>query len=234
MRKINLILLMGLALPLASQSAQVDMQEVLGCILQSANKYKVDPLLIEALASTESELDNSAVNYKSADGFPAYTMMQISGWWFSHPHFVQNGITLERIKSSACSSIDAGSWILATNFADYGVNWNSVGIYNTGTKPGLFMARKIYIEKVKARYGYLKKTRPEYKLEPDWAALPVDITDIDTSVPFPRKKRPQTQMLALNTGSSESSSMRDEAVRAVTKSLFKVKGYESMELVGGL
>ncbi|WP_233981855.1 lytic transglycosylase domain-containing protein [Pectobacterium versatile] len=233
MKNINLIFLIVTFSAPQIQAKNINYQLINNCFMESAINHKIDPLLIEAVSTEESGLDNTAINYTSADGYPAHTMMQISAWWLTHPHFIKHAITLDKLKKDPCAAIDTGTWIMATNFKDYGENWNSIGIYNTGPKSSLVLARNVYIEKIMKRYILLKNERPNYRLDAEWISLPID-TNFESITPYSRYLASTNDKKNGYVLSNENMDNNDSVIIEVTKSFFKTKDSSKMKLVGGM
>lgn len=96
------------------------------CFTEAGQRYGIDPILLKAIAIQESALNPNAVNSVGDIG-----LMQINPFWL--PKLLPYGITTGRLKDP-CVSANIGAWVLAHNFAIYGKNWKSVGIYHAGTK----------------------------------------------------------------------------------------------------
>ncbi|MGX9400675.1 lytic transglycosylase domain-containing protein, partial [Pantoea dispersa] len=64
-------------------------------------------------------------------------------------------ITRERLLKDPCICIYTGAWIEARNFRQYGRNWDSVGMYNTGPSPKLIKQRREYAAIIKSIYRVL-------------------------------------------------------------------------------
>lgn len=103
---------------------------VTACWEAAATRYGVDARLLYAVASVESSLNPNVINRDNPYG-SSYDigLMQINS---SHlPKLSKYGIT-EVALLDACTNMHVGAWILAGNFARYGVTWEAVGAYNAG------------------------------------------------------------------------------------------------------
>ena len=125
-----------------------------GCYEEAGIKYGISPLLLQAIAKTESSEDPFAISPMNRNGTRDYGLMQINSWW------------LEKIKAygiekkdlfDACQSVHVGAWVLAQSIQMMGSNWEAVGAYNAG--PGKTkekaMLRKKYAAKVWEHYQKL-------------------------------------------------------------------------------
>ncbi|CAM3826169.1 lytic transglycosylase domain-containing protein [Rouxiella silvae] len=129
--------------------------DVSQCYFTAGHDFHIDPLLLVAIGIKESRLNNNAINHKSND----YCQMQINQ---SHQkRLAEFGINPVNLTKEPCTCIYTGAWVLARNFKDYGRNWNSVGMYNTGPKntPKLLKIRKSYSDDVRSIYTVLVTKR---------------------------------------------------------------------------
>ncbi|ENV3663085.1 lytic transglycosylase domain-containing protein [Vibrio vulnificus] len=129
------------------------------CFDEAGAYYNVDPKLLKAIAKVESSLNPSAYNEnKNADGkiiSQDFGLMQINSSWFEK---LSDFNVNEQNVYEPCFNVSLGAWVLSSNFASYGYNWNSVGAYNAGFSKRTENARKIYIQKVKSAY-YSEKVK---------------------------------------------------------------------------
>lgn len=142
MKKISL-----LSFLLVSQSASAF------CFDEAGAYYNVDPELLEAIAKVESSLNPSAYNEnKNSAGKVVsrdFGLMQINSSWFEK---LSDFNVNEHNVYEPCFNVSLGAWVLSSNFASHGYNWNSVGAYNAGFSKRTENARQIYIQKVKSVY----------------------------------------------------------------------------------
>ena len=123
------------------------------CFDEAGRYYNVDPLLLKSIATVESSLNPNAYNEnKNKSGQVVsrdFGLMQINSHWFSKlSDFNINETNIYE----PCFNVHLGAWILSSNFASHGYNWNSVGAYNAGFSKRTESARKIYIQKVQSVY----------------------------------------------------------------------------------
>jgi len=101
-------------------------QEELSCIYMSAYLYKVNPLLLLAIAKTESGFNRYAIN-KNKNGTIDYGMFQINSSNLNrlkiHPSHVINNI---------CYASKIAAYILSSCISTYGNTWRAVDCYNKG------------------------------------------------------------------------------------------------------
>ncbi|TFH89447.1 lytic transglycosylase domain-containing protein [Vibrio ouci] len=123
------------------------------CFEEAAAHYNISPKLLRAIAHVESSFNFRAYNENKNElgeiTSRDYGLMQINSSWFSRlAEFNVN----ESNVYEPCFNVSLGAWILASNFASHGYNWNSVGAYNAGFAKRAENARQIYIKKVQAVY----------------------------------------------------------------------------------
>ncbi|VVE80956.1 transglycosylase SLT domain-containing protein [Pandoraea sputorum] len=122
----------------------------------AADRYRLDPLLLYAIAQVESNLDVNASNV-NRNGTRDIGLMQINS---AHlPTLSRYGLTERRLREDACASIITGAWILAGFVRQYGYGWEAVGAYNAGGGEARAMLRQRYADKVRKRYAVLVAER---------------------------------------------------------------------------
>lgn len=137
---------------LAHGGAPVSMQ----CFAAAGQRYRVDPLLLYAIAEVESSLNPRAVN-RNRDGSTDYGLMQINSQHL--PRLKSLGIDATRLLNEPCLSVHTGASILAGMISRHGYTWMAVGAYNAGGGSGRDEARNRYAQKVWRRYSSLKSGR---------------------------------------------------------------------------
>lgn len=120
------------------------------CFAFSSERYQINPLLLKAIAMTESSMDPTAVNSQTND----YGLMQINEFWL--PELEKYGIYKSDL-FDPCTNIVTGAWILADSISRYGETWEAVGAYNAGTRdtPEVRNRRERYSRKVYKNYVLL-------------------------------------------------------------------------------
>ncbi|ELQ3743174.1 lytic transglycosylase domain-containing protein [Vibrio vulnificus] len=129
------------------------------CFDEAGKYYNVDPKLLNAIAKVESSLNpnayNENINRNGEVISRDFGLMQINSSWFDKlSQFDVNESSIYE----PCFNVYLGAWVLSSNFATHGYNWNSVGAYNAGFSKRTENARKIYIQKVKSVY-YSQKVK---------------------------------------------------------------------------
>jgi soluble lytic murein transglycosylase-like protein len=140
-----LILLANFAIaPHAGSQNRLSLKESIpyaACFEKAARQYQVDPFLLAAIAWQESEFNKDARHF-NADGSEDIGIMQINSRWLTLLN--RRGITRAVLLRVACVNIEVGAWVLAINFYQKGINWDSVGAYNAGAKATFTQALKRY------------------------------------------------------------------------------------------
>ncbi|MEZ9033676.1 lytic transglycosylase domain-containing protein [Vibrio sp. 10N.247.311.00] len=126
------------------------------CFDEAGQHYNVDPDLLRSIAQVESSLDPNAYNEnKNKKGQVTsrdFGLMQINSSWF--PRLTEFNVNETNVYEP-CFNVSLGAWVLSSNFASHGYNWNSVGAYNAGFLKRTENARRIYIKKVQKVYYQL-------------------------------------------------------------------------------
>ncbi|MCP3724687.1 lytic transglycosylase domain-containing protein [Paraburkholderia sp. CNPSo 3272] len=111
------------------------------CIDDAAAYRHISPRLVRAIAQQESGMRANAINV-NANGSEDIGLMQINSSWL--PRLARFGIQREHL-FNACVNAYVGTWILASNFRQFGPTWKAVGAYNaTSSSRQLVYANSIY------------------------------------------------------------------------------------------
>ena len=129
------------------------------CFDDAGEHYNVSADLLRAIAKVESNFDPNAYHENTNQYGKVisrdYGLMQINSSWFER--LGEFSINESNIYTP-CLNVMLGAWVLSSNFASHGYNWNSVGAYNAGFSKRTENARKIYIQKVQRVY-YSQKVK---------------------------------------------------------------------------
>lgn len=119
------------------------------CFQMASQKYKIDKSILVAIASVESNLNPRAIN-QNTNGSYDYGIMQINDQWL--PKLASYGIGRHNIYEP-CVNIHVGAYILASNFASNGINWQSIAMYNVGRPKShaLIERGRNYVKKVQSK-----------------------------------------------------------------------------------
>ena len=124
-----------MALAVAPASAHAD------CLDDAAAYRHISAQLVRAIAQQESGMRAGAINV-NANGSEDIGLMQINSSWL--PTLARYGIRREHL-FNACVNAYVGTWILASNFRQFGPTWKAVGAYNaTSSSRQLVYANSIY------------------------------------------------------------------------------------------
>jgi soluble lytic murein transglycosylase-like protein len=109
------------------------------CLAEAAQRYHLSAAILTAIAIQESSLNPRALN-RNKDGSEDIGIMQINSTWL--PRLARYGVGRVQLLDP-CVNIQVGAWILASNIAQYGPTWKSVGAYNARSrvKQELYVAR---------------------------------------------------------------------------------------------
>jgi len=123
------------------------------CFNQAGRDFGIDPLLLTAISIKESRLVPNAINGSNSNGTEDVCGMQINS---SHYGKLKNfNITRKDLLSDPCICVYTGAWVLAHNFSSWGRNWDSVGMYNTGSSEKRINQRRAYADHIKRIYRVL-------------------------------------------------------------------------------
>lgn len=124
MRLINSLILV--ALTLCSMNAGAF------CFVQAGERYHLDPMLLEAIAIQESNLNPRITNDNGSRLGKDYGLMQINSRHI--PELVRLGVihSPQDLLNDPCLNVQIGAWILAKHLRTCGVTWHCLGSYNAG------------------------------------------------------------------------------------------------------
>lgn len=115
------------------------------CLLQTANHFRINPLIIDAIIKTESDYDANAINV-NRNGSIDFGLMQINlETWL--PVISKLGYSRDSLRSP-CTNIFVGGWILAQEMRRFGNTWQAVGAYNAGPAASKELRRLQYARRV--------------------------------------------------------------------------------------
>jgi soluble lytic murein transglycosylase-like protein len=128
------------------------------CWVEAAQRHRVDPWLLYAIAKQESGLNPLARGSGNANGSYDIGLMQINS---SHlPVLKRHGIDEQHLYDP-CVSIHVGAWILGGNFQRLGYGWDAVGAYNAKSPDKrVRYAWKVFQQLEKTRAGMAQARKP--------------------------------------------------------------------------
>lgn len=100
-----------------------------GCFQKAGDYYRINPLLLKAIARQESSMNPRAVG-KNTNGTVDLGMMQINTTWL--PKLARAGVRREHLMDP-CVNIMVGAWVLADGVRRFGMSWKAVGVYHSPT-----------------------------------------------------------------------------------------------------
>lgn len=118
------------ALPASAAKSGSDGRQFDRCFSTVGSYYHINPLLLRAIARTESHFNPAAIN-RNGDGSVDLGLMQINSQWL--PTLAQAGIDAHRLLSDPCLNVAVGALILRDDIKRYGVSWKAVGAYNAAS-----------------------------------------------------------------------------------------------------
>lgn len=144
----TVLFLLSILLPLVASAT---------CWEAAGSKYRIDPLLLKAIAWKESRGHPNAVGPKLSDGNVALGLMQINTVHLST--LAKFGIGRQQL-FDACTSQEVGAWVLSDCIAQFGSTWKAVGCYYAGPKSTNTAAQVSYVKDVQRFYaGYQHQER---------------------------------------------------------------------------
>ncbi len=118
------------ALPATAATAGKDGHQFDRCFAAAGRYYHINPLLLRAIARTESSFDPHAIN-RNTDGSMDLGLMQINSTWL--PTLARAGIDAKRLLTDPCLNVAVGALILRDDIKRYGISWTAVGAYNAAS-----------------------------------------------------------------------------------------------------
>ena len=129
------------------------------CFEAAGEKYKIDPLLLKAIATQESGLNPNAINHnKNKAGKITSTDYGLSQINSRHiPTLIRMGVIKSKddLLTNPCLNVQIGAWILAKHINQCGVNWMCLGTYNAGFSEDNDEKRMKYARRIYAIYTSL-------------------------------------------------------------------------------
>lgn len=99
------------------------------CFARAGAYYKINPLLLKAIARQESSMNPTAVG-QNTNGTQDLGIMQINTTHLAK--LARAGIQRHHLMD-ACTNITIGAWVLADAVRRFGMTWTAVGAYHSPT-----------------------------------------------------------------------------------------------------
>lgn len=141
------------------------------CFEAAGAAYNIDPDLLRSIVWQESDFQVAAKNINS-NGSIDVGLMQINQT--HHSRLRKMGVIPDALVKDGCLNLFTGSFILAELFHQFGMSWNTVGMYNAGTsrKAAAIRNREAYAKKINAKLHAVKKARnPQLRIQAGWIPL---------------------------------------------------------------
>lgn len=100
------------------------------CIVEAAQCFKINPLLIKAIVWQESRNRQQAMN-RNANRTVDVGIMQINTVHFKALKSL--GIDETLLRENSCANVFSGAWVLKQSFERYGYTWDGIGNYHSKT-----------------------------------------------------------------------------------------------------
>lgn len=124
------------------------------CWSEAEQRFGIEGRLLQAIALTESNLNQYATGYNK-DGSRDIGLMQINSIHLQR--LKKLGIDEQRLYHDSCLSVMVGASVLADMMKRYGYSWEAVGAYNAGTATGRRYLRQRYAQRVWQHYARLNR-----------------------------------------------------------------------------
>ena len=122
--------LVGWTAPAKAAPTESERFAIRDCIEQAAERYRLSPVLLLAIAQQESGLNPRAIN-RNTNGSTDMGVMQINNLWL--PTLQRQGIEARDLWEP-CTNIMVGAWILRNNFQRWGETLTGLGAYNASSQ----------------------------------------------------------------------------------------------------
>lgn len=100
------------------------------CILEAAQCFQINPLIIKAIIWQESRNRQQVMN-RNTNSTVDVGIMQINSVHFKALKSL--GIDETLLRENSCANIFSGAWVLKQSIERYGYTWNGIGNYHSKT-----------------------------------------------------------------------------------------------------
>lgn len=129
------------------------------CFEEAGYYFKIDPLLLKAIAHVESNMNPEAVGINNNSEGKLLSrdlgLMQINDTHLAELKKLGVIRTDKDLLTNPCLNIKVGAWILHRHFSRCGRNWQCLGTYNAGFSKKSDAKRREYIYRVYRIYRML-------------------------------------------------------------------------------
>jgi soluble lytic murein transglycosylase-like protein len=124
------------------------------CWSEAEQRFGIEGRLLQAIALTESNLNQYATGYNK-NGSRDIGLMQINSIHLQR--LKKLGIEEKHLYDDSCLSVMVGASVLAEMMKHFGYSWEAVGAYNAGIAADRQQLRKRYAQRVWAHYTKLNR-----------------------------------------------------------------------------
>lgn len=110
-------------------SSSVTAQKV-DCIVEAAQCFQINPLVIKAIIWQESKNRQQAIN-RNKNSTIDVGIMQINTVHFKA--LKELGIDEALLRENSCANVFSGAWVLKQSIERYGYTWDGIGNYHSKT-----------------------------------------------------------------------------------------------------
>lgn len=126
--KINSLTSIAITLPLLFSPYAVAQKT--DCIVEAAQCFQINPLVIKAIIWQESKNHQQAIN-KNTNSTVDVGVMQINTIHFKALKAL--GINETLLRENSCANVFSGAWVLKQSIKRFGYTWDGIGNYHSRT-----------------------------------------------------------------------------------------------------
>lgn len=98
------------------------------CIIDAAQCFQINPLVIKAIIWLESKNQQQAIN-RNKNSTIDVGIMQVNTVHFKA--LKAKGIDESLLRENSCANVFSGTWVLRQNIERYGYTWDGIGYYHS-------------------------------------------------------------------------------------------------------
>lgn len=100
------------------------------CIIDAAECFQINPLVVKAIIWQESKNKPYVVN-KNKNNTIDVGLMQVNS---IHFHSLETlGVDTKSLTVNSCANVFSGTWVLSKAIHQYGYTWDGIGYYHSST-----------------------------------------------------------------------------------------------------